>query len=102
MPSSRPKRFPRFPWDRRNQMELCVKTTCARFPVGVLQLNHYQNFARELNKATGMLHGEDLRGAALALVGKYVLQVGMDERVLRAIAYGVFTLDVPSVPAAES
>jgi hypothetical protein len=71
-----------------------VRQVCVARGVGVISLSGYRSFALQVDKTRRQVSGLDLELVAGALVARYV-KLGLDRRVLEAIAHDVFNLNVP-------
>jgi len=71
-----------------------VKTVCCMHGVGVLRMKDYWNFAQQVEKTRKRVRGNDLAVVVAALVERYV-KLGLEQKVLEAIRFDVFTISPP-------
>ena len=74
-----------------------VKQVCMSHGVSVLTLSGYRSFALQVDKTRKRVGGKDLELVVGALVGRYE-KLGLERKVLEAIAVHVFSVRVPARP----
>ena len=72
-----------------------VKQVCVSRGVTVVALSGYRSFALQVDKTRKRVSGHDLQLVTSALVTRYV-KLGLDQKVLRDIAYLVFNVSLPN------
>ena len=72
-----------------------VKQVCVSRGVSVVTLSGYRRFALQVDKTRKRVSGHDLQLVVGVLVARYVKQ-GLDQKVLRDIAYLVFNVSLPN------
>ena len=71
-----------------------VKVVCCRHGVSVTAVSGYWNFAQQVEKTRKRVRGNDLAVVVAALVERYV-KLGLEQKVLEAIRFDVFTISPP-------
>lgn len=71
-----------------------VRLVCSARGVSVIAVSGYRSFALQVQKTRKRVSGHDLELVAGALVARYV-KLGLDRKVLQAIARDVFNVNVP-------